>query len=91
MVARVLVLFLLAGVLTAALGAPPSQAQNVFTVDATGDAGDENLGAGDNQGGQICETENGNCTLRAALEQANATESSGGPDRIEFEDRKSVV
>lgn len=85
MVARVLVLLLLAGVLTAALGAPPSQAQNVFTVDATGDAGDVDSGGGDSRGDQICETENGDCTLRAALEEANATENSGGPDRIEFD------
>jgi hypothetical protein len=79
MVARVLVLFLLASVLTAALGAPPSQAQNIFTVDATGDAGDTRAGDG------TCATSGGDCTLRAALEEANATENSGGPDRIEFD------
>ena len=79
MVARVLVLFLLAGVFTAALGAPPSQAQNIFTVDATGDAGDTRAGDG------TCATSGGDCTLRAALEEANATENSGGPDRIEFD------
>jgi hypothetical protein len=68
--------FLLAVALSPAL--PSAQAQNVFTVDATGDAGDAN--AGD----RTCDDGNGNCTLRAAIEEANATSNSGGPDEITF-------
>jgi CSLREA domain-containing protein len=47
-----------------------------FTVNTTGDAADNNPGNG------VCETANaGECTLRAAIEEANAT---FGPDAIGF-------
>ncbi len=46
-----------------------------FTVDDTGDASDADAGNG------VCATGGGVCTLRAAIEEANA---SGGADVIEF-------
>ncbi len=45
----------------------------VFSVDDTGDAGDNNPGNG------VCDDGGGNCTLRAAIEEANALSS---PDDI---------
>lgn len=53
------------------------QVPGLFTVNATGDDGDANLADG------ICETATrGECTLRAAIEQANATP---GLDKINFD------
>ena len=62
------------------LGAPAAVVQGAattFTVNSTGDAGDVNQGDG------VCETapSNANCTLRAAIEEANA---NAGTDTIEF-------
>ena len=48
----------------------------VFTVDATGDGSDANLAD------DICDDGTGSCTLRAAIQQANAT--AGGADKIYF-------
>lgn len=74
-----LLLFSLFGfaVLAALIGAAPTpaRAQNTFQVDDRGDAGDVNLGDG------TCSTEAGVCTLRAAIEEANA---NSGADTIEF-------
>jgi len=50
--------------------------QVTFTVNSTDDLGDFNTGDG------ICQDGLGNCTLRAAIEQANATP---GTDNIEFD------
>ena len=52
-----------------------ASAQTVYTVDATGDGADANVGDG------TCATSGGDCTLRAALQEANATSNS---DEIEF-------
>jgi CSLREA domain-containing protein len=57
-----------------AAGAMPAYAAN-FTVDGGGDGSDANPGDGQ------CETSNNNCTLRAAIEEANA---SAGPDTVTF-------
>ena len=57
------------------IGAMIAQAAT-FTVDSTGDGGDSNTGDG------ICNDGTGNCTLRAAIEQANA---SAGADVIHFD------
>lgn len=65
---------LLAGALLA-FGFGPLFAQDTFVVDATGDGGDANAGDG------VCDDGSGNCTLRAAIEQANAT---AGLDQIHF-------
>ena len=46
-----------------------------FTVDSVGNGGDANAGNG------ICDDGGGNCTLRAAIEEANA---SAGTDTISF-------
>jgi CSLREA domain-containing protein len=46
-----------------------------FTVNSTGDAGDANAGNG------ACATSGGACTLRAAIQEANAL---AGPDQIDF-------
>lgn len=59
---------------------PAHAQQNEFTVDATGDAADANPGDG------TCATSGDNCTLRAAIQEANNTSNvSGGPDRIIFD------
>jgi len=70
----VLLLAALAGgvVLLARLGAEASPA--TFTVNSTGDGGDSNTGDG------VCDDGSGNCTLRAAIEQASA---DAGTDTIE--------
>ena len=61
-------------VLLARLGAEASPA--TFTVDSTGDGGDSNTADG------VCDDGSGNCTLRAAIDQANA---DAGTDTIEFD------
>jgi parallel beta-helix repeat protein len=53
----------------------PAYAAN-FTVNAGGDGGDANLAD------PLCKNANGNCTFRAAIEQANA--NAGTPDIITF-------
>ncbi|HYE15589.1 MAG TPA: choice-of-anchor Q domain-containing protein [Pyrinomonadaceae bacterium] len=52
-----------------------ASAATTFTVNSTGDGGDANLGDG------LCNDGAGNCTLRAAIQQANAL---GGADTIQF-------
>jgi hypothetical protein len=52
----------------------------VFTVNSTGDGGDTNPGDG------VAEDADGNTTLRAAIEEANALPNFGGvPDTISFD------
>ncbi len=53
-----------------------TSATGFFVVTSTGDAGDNNLGDG------ICNDGSGNCTLRAAIQQSNAT---AGANTIAFE------
>ena len=55
---------------------PPVLAATTFTVNSTGDGPDSNTGDG------ICNDGAGNCTLRAAIQQANAT---SGTDTIAFQ------
>ena len=47
-----------------------------FTVDSTGDGGDNNTAD------SVCDDGSGNCTQRVAIEQANA---DAGTDTIEFD------
>src|SRR5215210_6449282 len=54
---------------------PTARAASTFTVNSTGDGADSNTGDG------VCNDGSGNCTLRAAVEQANAT---SGADTIAF-------
>lgn len=61
--------------LAASLGPVAAANANTFTVDSTGDAPQHASGA-------VCETEAGNCTLRAAIEAANGRP---GLDRINFD------
>jgi CSLREA domain-containing protein len=65
---------LLAG-LALGLSPPPVAHAATFTVNDTGDAGDNNPGDG------TCATAGGVCTLRAAIEEANAL---AGDDTINF-------
>ena len=55
---------------------PSAHAQDTYVVDASGDTGDST------PGNETCDDGSGNCTLRAAIEEAN----NDGPDRdiIEF-------
>ena len=64
----------LAGLLVAVPGSP-AEAQTAITVTSTGDASDTDPGDG------RCRTDGGRCSLRAAIEEANARP---GPDRIVF-------
>ena len=59
----------------AGLHQPAAQAAAAFAVNSTGDGADSNTG--DN----VCDDGAGNCTLRAAIQQANATP---GADTITF-------
>jgi len=60
----------------APMAAPTAQAQSTFTVNSTGPIDDANIGDGS------CSTFLGSCTLRAAIQEANA--STGTKDVIEF-------
>ena len=63
--ARILLLGLLA--LAGALLVPgPAHSQVTIVVDSTGDGGDNNIGNG------LCNDGTGACTLRAAIQEANA-------------------
>jgi CSLREA domain-containing protein len=53
-----------------------AHAASTFTVNSTGDGADSNTGDG------VCNDGAGNCTLRAAIQQANAT---SGADTIAFQ------
>ena len=59
-----------------ALGPSPVHAQNIYVVDSNGDADDAAVGDG------TCATAGGDCTLRAAIQEANATTNN---DDIEFD------
>ncbi|HEX9372378.1 MAG TPA: hypothetical protein VF897_15295, partial [Roseiflexaceae bacterium] len=59
-------------------GAPPqveAAAPLTLVVNSTGDTGDAQIGDG------VCKTSAGSCTLRAAIQEANA---HAGPDQINF-------
>ncbi len=74
-----LVLTVLAGALLLALWSPPAGAATTFTVNKTGDDPDRNLS------NARCDTSTNSgdqCTLRAAMEEANDT---SGADTIEFD------
>ena len=58
--------------------ATDTQAQTVFQIDSIGDDSDDNPGDG------ICLTAIGDCTLRAAIEEANAYPNGALPDSILF-------
>jgi hypothetical protein len=63
------------------LMAPPTlraQTQNTFTVDVSGEGHDQEPGDG------VCRTAQGDCTLRAAVQEANATTNETA-DVIEFD------
>jgi CSLREA domain-containing protein len=53
----------------------PSASASTFTVDSTTDAGDADPSNG------VCATDDGACTLRAAVQQANAL---AGPDEVDI-------
>jgi CSLREA domain-containing protein len=71
--ALVLSLLLVAFVAASLLAAKPAHAISTFTVDSTADT---NLTA--------CTAAANDCTLRGAINAANATANSGGPDAINF-------
>ena len=72
----VLTLFSIAGLSLGALTPVPASAQTTYVVDSNGDAPDANTGDG------TCATAGGNCTLRAAIQEANASTNA---DNIEFD------
>jgi CSLREA domain-containing protein len=82
-VPRIFSLTLLAGLLVMAaqpasrfdLLTPAAHAAAAFTVNSTGDGADSNTADG------VCDDGSGKCTLRAAIQQANAT---AGADTINF-------
>jgi len=67
------------------VGVAPAQAATTFTVNSTGDENDlDFFGTSDGK----CDVDSGTtgdqCTLRAAIQEANVTANSGGPDEIKF-------
>src|SRR3954470_24244218 len=70
----------LAGVASAILVGTVLAAGTTFTVDSTGDGTDANPGDG------VCDTAAAGieCTLRAAIQQANNTSTNAGLDTIKF-------
>lgn len=87
---RALVLGLLA-VLILLLAAQPARAVSTFVVNRTTDQADASTAD------DVCDVDTGTagnqCTLRAAIQQANATANVGGPDEIRFAlpgDKKKV-
>jgi len=56
----------------------PAQAQTIFQVNSTGTSSDQNPGDG------ICLTSTNSCTIRAAIEEANALPNGASPDVILF-------
>jgi CSLREA domain-containing protein len=75
---RAVLAFVLA-LLTLAVLPADAKAQNTFTVNSTGDGPDDDVD--DN----TCATSGGDCTLRAAIQQANETVNVGGLDQIQFD------
>ncbi len=78
---------LLAGVLTLSLApfmARPAGAAVTFTVNRTGDASEPVANQGDGVCDALPSTAGNQCSLRAAIQEANATANSGGPDEINF-------
>ena len=76
-----LLMLMLAGVaLLLALTSGPAEAATAFTVNDGGDARDRKIDG-------VCDAlplEGQQCTLRAAIQEANATANSTGPDEINF-------
>ena len=79
---------LVCGLVMTMYGVRPAAAQSsfaVFTVNSTADDADFELDG-------FCQTLAGECTLRAAIQEANATPNGpGGPDEIRFTIRGSGV
>jgi len=71
-----LLLIAVAGGVVLVAGRGAQASPDTITVDSTGDGGDSNTADG------VCDDGSGNCTLRAAIEQANA---DAGTDTIEFD------
>ena len=70
---RAALLGAVAALLAGIVGVTPTQAVGLgWTVDSTGDAGDQNTG------NILCRTIVGTCTLRAAIQQANAIDPGAG-------------
>lgn len=85
------VLAVISALLIWSLAAQPARAVSTFVVNRTTNESD--AATGDN----VCDVDTGTagnqCTLRAAIQQANATVNSGGPDEITFNipgDKKKV-
>ena len=80
---KVLDFGLLAAVLIL-LAAQPAQAVSTFVVNRTTNEQDANLSDSPNACDVDTATAGNQCTLRAAIQEANATANSGGPDEIKF-------
>lgn len=70
--------FVLYVAFTLAIAGTPTFAQHVFEVNSTGNDMDLNPGNG------LCISAGGVCTLRAAIEEANALPNGASPDVIQF-------
>jgi len=66
------ILAVLAPLIAAAIAPAPAGAFTIFTVDDSADFNDQDLSDG------VCDADLGGCTLRAAVEQANALEGNDG-------------
>ncbi len=76
---RIALILTLATLFAVLLAARSAQAQsgNIYVINSLGDAPDANTSDG------ACSTASGDCTLRAAIQQANA-DAPNGPDDIDF-------
>jgi trimeric autotransporter adhesin len=79
------VLAVICGLLIAALAAHPAGAASTFVVNRTSNEPDANLGDTPNACDVDTATAGNQCTLRAAIQEANATANEAGvPDEIRF-------
>ena len=78
------VLAVISALLIWSLAAQPARAASTFVVNRTTKEPDANLGDTPNACDVDTATAGNQCTLRAAIQKANATVKSGGPDEIKF-------
>jgi CSLREA domain-containing protein len=83
--ALLFVLLVVVGALLLSISSGPAEAVTTFTVNSTGDEGEPVASQGDGTCDWDASTTGPQCTLRAAIEEANATANSGGADEIHFD------
>ena len=85
MVALLAAMMLTSLVVLGLFGGGTAHASTTFTINSTGDEGEPAASQGDGRCDWDAFTTGRQCTLRSAIEEANATPNSGGPDAIVFD------